>query len=86
MPEISRFFGMIIAMFYDDHAPPHFHVRYGNQKAIVSIESLSLLRGRLSPKALGLVTEWAAMHQNELREDWVLARRHAPLKPIPPLE
>ncbi|HEY7677640.1 MAG TPA: DUF4160 domain-containing protein [Candidatus Methylomirabilis sp.] len=86
MPEISRFFGMIIAMFYDDHAPPHFHVRYGDQKAIVSIESLSLLRGRLSPKALGLVTEWAAIHQNELREDWALSQRHAPLKPIPLLE
>ena len=60
MPEISRFFGMIIAMYYDDHAPPHFHVRYGEQKAIVAIESLAVTQGKLSPKALGLVMEWAA--------------------------
>jgi hypothetical protein len=86
VPEISRFFGIIIAMFYDDHSPPHFHVRYGNQKAIVDIETLGVLRGRLSPKALALVTEWAAQHQEELRSDWELARQHAPLQSIPPLE
>ena len=62
MPEISRFFGMIIAMYYDDHAPPHFHVRYGEQKTIVAIESLAVIQGKLSPKALGLVMEWAAQH------------------------
>lgn len=86
MPEISRFFGMIIAMYYDDHTPPHFHVRYGEQKAIIAIEMLSLLAGKLPPKALGLVTEWAALHQQELRDNWALARKHAPLKPIAPLE
>ena len=86
MPEISRFFGIIIAMFYDDHTPPHFHVRYGENKAIIDIETLGLLRGRLSPKALALVTEWAMQHQDELRADWELARRHAPLRSIPPLE
>ena len=73
MPEISRFFGMIIAMYYDDHAPPHFHVRYGEQKAIVAIESLAVIQGKLSPKALGLVMEWAAQHQEELLNDWKLA-------------
>ena len=86
MPEISRFFGMIIAMYCDDHEPPHFHVRYGEQKAIMTIETLSLLRGYLPPKAHGLVAEWAATHQDELRENWYLARRHAPLKAIEPLE
>jgi hypothetical protein len=86
MPEISRFFGIIIAMFYNDHAPPHFHVRYGEQKAIVAIETLSLLQGRLSPRVLGLVMEWAAMHQEELIEDWKLAQAQAKLKPIKPLE
>jgi hypothetical protein len=86
VPEISRFFGIIIAMFYDDHAPPHFHVRYGDQKAIVAIETLGVLRGRLSPRALALVAEWAAQHQEELRADWELARRRAPLRSIPPLE
>jgi len=86
VPEISRFFGIIVAMFYDDHAPPHFHVRYGDQKAIVAIETLGVLRGRLSPRALALVAEWAAQHQEELRADWELARRRAPLRSIPPLE
>ena len=86
MPEISRFFGIIVAMFYDDHAPPHFHVRYGDQRAIISVEALGILRGHLSPRALALVAEWAAQHQDELRQDWELARQHAPLRPIPPLE
>jgi hypothetical protein len=86
MPELSRFFGIIVMMFYDDHPPPHFHVRYGSQKAIVAIESLALLDGRLSPRALGMVMEWAVSHRQELREAWSLAERHAPLKPIPPLE
>ncbi len=86
MPEISRFFGIIIAMFYNDHAPPHFHVRYGEQKAIVAIETLGVLEGSLSPRVLGLVTEWAARHKRELRENWGLARDHAPLNPVAPLE
>jgi hypothetical protein len=55
MPELCRFFGIIITMFYDDHAPPHFHVRYGEHKAIMTIDSLMLLEGHLPPRALGLV-------------------------------
>lgn len=86
MPEISRFFGIVIAMFYNDHAPPHFHVRYGEQKAIIEIDTLAVLEGRLSPRVLGLVTEWAATHKDELREDWKLARKEAPLNKIAPLE
>ncbi|MFA7236777.1 MAG: DUF4160 domain-containing protein [Phycisphaeraceae bacterium] len=86
MPEISRFLGIIIAMFYNDHAPPHFHVRYGEQKATVSIESLSILEGQLSPRVMGLVVEWAALHRKELQEDWELARRRVPLQKIQPLE
>lgn len=86
MPEISRFFGIVIAMFYADHAPPHFHVRYGDQKALIAIETLGILRGRLSPRALALVTEWAALHQAELTANWGLARSYAPLNPIEPLE
>ena len=85
VPEISRFFGIIVAMFYNDHAPPHFHVRYGSERALVAIESLTLLEGKLSPRALGLLMEWASIHQNELLEDWNLAREHVPLKPIEPL-
>ena len=86
MPEISRFFGIIIAMFYNDHAPPHFHARYGEQRAIIGIDSLTVLGGRLSPRVLGLVMEWAALHQEELGEDWRLAERQAPLRSIAPLE
>ena len=66
--------------------PPPFHVRYSGQKALIAIETLALLRGRLSPRALGLVTEWAAMYRAELMEDWNLARADAQLKPIAPLE
>jgi len=57
VPEICRFFGIIIAIFYEDHPPPHFHVRYGGQQAIIAIETLQLLEGRLSPRVLGLVVE-----------------------------
>ena len=76
MPEISRVFGIIIAMFYDDHAPPHFHVRYGEQKAIIAIDTLTILRGQLAPRVRGLVMEWAALHKEELRTGrWRNTRR-----------
>jgi phosphomannomutase len=86
MPEISRFFGIIIAMFFDEHNPPHFHARYGEYKMEVAIESLSVLAGKFPPRALGLVMEWAVMHRNELMEDWELARLRSELKKISPLE
>ncbi len=86
MPEISRFLGIIIAMFYNDHEPPHFHVRYGEQKALISIETLTLLNGKLSPRVLGLVIEWASLHQEELMENWVRAKKQEKLKKIEPLE
>lgn len=57
MPEISRFFGIVVQMYYADHEPPHFHVRYSGQKALIAIETLALPTGHLSPRALGLVTE-----------------------------
>jgi len=66
MPEISRFFGIIIAMFFDDHNPPHFHARYGNDNAVIKITDLTVLEGYLQPRALGLVMEWAAIHKDEL--------------------
>ena len=86
MPEISRFFGIVVQMYYADHDPPHFHVRYAGQKALIAIETIALLRGTLSPRALGLVAEWAALHRAELMEDWFLARSEAQLNPIAPLE
>lgn len=86
MPEICRFFGLIIAIYYNDHQPPHFHVRYGEQQAIIGIDNLVLLRGKLSPRTLGLVVEWASLHQDELKENWRLARAQQPLIPIEPLD
>ena len=86
MPEISRFFGIIITMNYNDHVPPHFHARYGGDQAIITIETLRVLGGRLSPRVMGLVVEWALQHRDELMEDWRLARESAPLKRIAPLE
>lgn len=86
MPVISRFLGIIIAMYYQDHNPPHFHVRYNEFRASVSINDLALLDGKLPPKVLGLVIEWASQHQQELMEDWKLAEELQALKPIKPLE
>ena len=86
MPEICRFFGIIVAMHYNDHPPPHFHVRYGDQKALVAIREPRVLRGRLTPRALGLVMEWAALRQDELMRDWLLAEIDEPLNAITPLE
>ena len=86
MPEISRFYGIIIAMFYDEHNPPHFHARYGKQKAAIEIRPLRVLEGRLPPRALGLVMEWASQHQDALIEDWELARDDKRPKKIRPLK
>ena len=77
MPEISRFFGIIIAMFYNDHEPPHFHARYAEQQVIIRIDTLEILDGRLNTHALNLVGEWAILDRKELEDDWVLAREKA---------
>ena len=86
MPEISRFFGIIITMNYNDHTPPHFHARYGADQAIIDIQTLQSLSWRLGPRVMGLVVEWALQHRDELVENWRLARESAPLKRIAPLE
>ncbi len=86
MPEISRFCGIIITMYYNDHPPPHFHVRYNQQKAIISIETLEILEGSLSSRAFKLVSEWAILHPTELMENWELARDNQTLNKVLPLE
>ncbi len=86
MPEISRFYGIIIAMFFDDHNPPHFHARYAGNKVAIEIESLRILEGTISPRALGLVIEWAAQHKEELLNNWALAKDNQTLKKIEPLK
>ena len=86
MPEICRFLGITIFMYHDDHEPPHFHVRYGGQRAVMEIGSSPVVRGRLSPRVLGMVVEWSAIHRAELLENWKRARRKEALNRIQPLE
>lgn len=85
MPEISRFYGIIIRMFYADHHPPHFHAYYQDHKVIINIQTLSILEGNFPPRALGLVMEWAAFHQNDLKEFWNKAQNMEELGKIEPL-
>jgi hypothetical protein len=85
MPEISRFFGIVIQMYWDDHNPPHFHAYYGGNEALIDITRLCLFAGRLSPRAFGLVIEWATLHQQELLDDWNRAQEQEPLEKIAPL-
>jgi hypothetical protein len=73
-------------MFFDEHAPPHFHAKYAEYEASIDIKKLSLLRGKLPPKALSLVMEWAELHQDELLPDWELAELRTELNPIAPLK
>jgi hypothetical protein len=86
MPEISRFFGIVIKMFFDDHNPPHFHAEYGSDLALIDIRNLSVFSGRLPPRVIGLVIEWATLHQQELLADWDRARAQQELQKIAPLE
>ncbi len=72
-------------MFFDDHEPPHFHVEYAEHQGVVSIETLALIGGTLPPRALGLVAEWAALRQEELREAWQRAKNLEPVDRIDPL-
>lgn len=85
MPEISRFFGIVISMHYRDHAPPHIHARYGKHRATIAISDGRLLAGALPPRVVGLVTEWCAMRRKELEQDWDLARRNERLMKVAPL-
>lgn len=86
MPEVSRFLGIIVSLNYREHPPPHFHVRYNEQRALVSIETLGIIEGYLSPCVRGIIVEWASLHQRELMENWNRARRFDSLQPIEPLE
>ena len=86
MPEISRFFGIVIKMFYNDHRVPHFHAEYGEHRATFAIDSLGLLAGSLPTRQHLFVVEWALAHQPELLADWNVTRAHQPPAPIAPLE
>ena len=86
MPEISRFLGIVIRMFYLDHAPPHFHVDYAEFQGRIRIEPISLLTGNLPPRVLALVVEWATMHKVELLDNWHRLQADRPPQKIAPLE
>ena len=86
MPEICRFYGIVIAVFFNEHNPPHFHARYGGDKAAIGIEALDVLEGQLPPRALRMVIEWANRHQAELMEDWELVRAGGQPNKIEPLK
>jgi hypothetical protein len=76
MPEVSRFLGIVIAMYFKEHAPPYFHAKYGGQRGSFSIADLRLIEGKLPSRVVSLVLEWAFQHRDELMENW----RHAELR------
>lgn len=85
MPEISRFFGIVVFMYFADHAPPHVHARYGSNTVRIAIATTEILSGSLPPRALALLVEWIAIHRVELDDDWVRARAGRRLVRIEPL-
>ena len=85
MPEISRFLGIVIKMYYREHAPPHFHAQYGRYEVVVDLGS-GVVKGRFPPRSLRHVLEWYDLHRTELEENWKLAQQGRPLHPIRPLE
>lgn len=85
MPEISRFLGIVIAMYYRDHAPPHFHAVYGEYEVTIEIAT-GKINGDFPRRALAHVLEWGTLHRQELTEAWDLARASRPLPRIDPLE
>ena len=85
MPRLSAFYGIVIAMYFDDHPPPHFHAKYGEHQAQVAIDTGEILHGSLPRRALSLVQEWTELHRHELMDDWRRAERKEPLVTIDPL-
>jgi len=86
VPEVSRFFGIIIAMYYNDHSPPHFHAKHGGDQASLRIDNGEILEGTLGARELRLVEEWRSLHLAELLEDWTRAQARQSLNKIEPLE
>lgn len=86
MPTVSQFFGIVIQMFWREHAPPHFHALYGEFEALIDIRTLAVFRGSLPRRALALVLEWAALNRDALMEDWELCQQKQSPKKIPPLD
>ncbi len=85
MPEISRFYGLIVYMFYNEHNPPHIHVKYQENEITIEIES-GKVKGTFPQRALNLVNEWIEIHKKELNDNWELSFKRNPLKKIKPLD
>jgi hypothetical protein len=85
MPTISVFYGIVIAMFHNDHDPPHIHARYAERRGRIAIVTGEPLHGNLPARATRLVKEWTELHREELEEDWRLAQALRPLNSIEPL-
>jgi uncharacterized protein DUF4160 len=85
VPEICRFYGIVIKMYFDDHNPPHFHAEYGSAEAVLEINTLAIIAGQIPPRALGLIAEWASLHRDELRVCWQRAKNLEPPGRIDPL-
>jgi hypothetical protein len=85
MPEISRFYGIIIYMFFQDHNPPHFHVKYQSYEATINIED-GIVRGEMPRRALRLIFEWLDLHKSELLENWAMLEERKPFKKVEPLK
>jgi hypothetical protein len=86
MPEISRFYGIIIYIYFREHNPPYFHAVYGEEEILIEIATLRVLSGHLPPRALGLVIEWASIHHEELKRAWEQAMNHQTPDKIEPLK
>ena len=86
MPTLSRFFGIVIKMHWNDHPPAHFHACYGEHEAVIRLDTLETEVGWLPRRALGLVLEWAAEHRAELWENWNRMQNRQATQPIAPLE
>jgi hypothetical protein len=86
MPEISRFFGIVIRMYFDDHNPPHIHAFYGDEEALFRIDEIGLLQGSLPGRATSMVTEWLGLHQRELLSNWDHAQHGEPVERVEPLK
>ena len=85
MPEISRFYGIVIKIYFADHLPPHFHAEYGAEEALLDINTLAVIAGKLPPRAMGMTVEWASLHREELRLAWNHAKNLQPPGKIAPL-
>lgn len=86
VPTVSRFFGITITMYHDDHGRPHFHARHADGRARIRIDEVEVIDSSLGQRQLRLVLAWAELHQNELLENWQRARAHETLKKIEPLQ